>query len=156
MEVVRDRIADFQPVLWDFLAQEIERLRGEFPGGGVTLVVRHMLVHPAPQPLDRVQIRAISRDEMQPDPAAKLGQPILHKPGLMIARVDRKNVDCPQQGWSYGVSGKAGLAATCGVKFDELELFDEVCGLGGFLLRCQRLSRLPWRARIADRSCRSP
>ena len=66
-EVIRDRIGEFQPVLWDFLAQESEHLPGEVPGGGVTLVVRHMLVHRAPQPLDRVQMRAVSRDEMQPD-----------------------------------------------------------------------------------------
>jgi hypothetical protein len=38
-------------------------------------------------------MRAVSRDEMQPDPAARLGQPILHKPGVMIARVVQKNVD---------------------------------------------------------------
>ena len=45
-KVVRDRIAKFLPVFWDILAQEGERLVGEFPECGVTLVVRHMLVHP--------------------------------------------------------------------------------------------------------------
>ena len=34
---------------------------------------------------------------MQPDPAARLGQPILHKPGVMIARVVQKNMDARQQ-----------------------------------------------------------
>jgi hypothetical protein len=47
-KVVRDRIAKFLPVFWDILAQEGERLVGEFPECGVTLVARHMLVHRAP------------------------------------------------------------------------------------------------------------
>ena len=60
-EVVRDRIAEILPVFWDVLAQEGEHLLGEFSGCGVTPVVRHMLVQHAPQPLDRVQMGAVSR-----------------------------------------------------------------------------------------------
>ena len=40
---------------------------------------------------------AISWDEMQPDPAAWLGEPILHKLGMMVARVVQINMDHRQQ-----------------------------------------------------------
>ena len=55
-EVVGDGIAQLRPVFGDFFAQEFERGVGEFAIGGIGLVVRGMLVHHAPQPLDRVQM----------------------------------------------------------------------------------------------------
>ena len=66
-EIVGDRIAKFWPAFGDFFAQEIERRLSEFAICGVSLAVRQMLVHQAPQPFDRVQMRAVSRHEMQRD-----------------------------------------------------------------------------------------
>ena len=55
--------------------------------------MRDVLVHDAPQPLDRVQVRAIGWNEMQPDPAVGPGKPVLHELGVMIARVVKENMD---------------------------------------------------------------
>jgi len=49
-------------------------------------------------------VRAIGRDEVQPDPAARLGQPVLHKLGVMVAGIVQKDVDYRQMGYSAGVS----------------------------------------------------
>ena len=57
------------------------------------VVVRDMLVHDAPKPFDRVQVRAISRNEMQPDPAIGPREPVLHELGVMIARIVEKDMD---------------------------------------------------------------
>src|SRR5471030_3504486 len=38
-------------------------------------------------------MRTIGRDEMQLDPAARPGEPVLHQPGMMIARVVEKDMD---------------------------------------------------------------
>src|SRR5439155_23876929 len=42
-------------------------------------------------------MRAVGRDEMQLDPAAGPGEPFLHQPGVMIARVVKKDMDERQQ-----------------------------------------------------------
>jgi hypothetical protein len=75
-EIVRDRIARSRAVLPDFLAQEGERRRRELPRCGVALVVRRV-----PQPLHRVRMRAMRRDEVQPDPA---------RPGWATKDCDRR------------------------------------------------------------------
>ena len=58
----------------------------------MTSVVRDMLVHQAPKPFDRIQMRAVGGDEVQRDPPAGLRQPLLHENGVVIARVVQKNV----------------------------------------------------------------
>src|ERR1019366_8266144 len=64
---------------------------------GVAFVVRDVSVHEAPQSLDRIEMRAIGRDEMQLDPAPGLGEPFLYQLGVMIARVVKKDMDQRQQ-----------------------------------------------------------
>ena len=59
--------------------------------------MRDVSVHEAPQPLDRIEMRAIGRDEMQLDPAPGSSKPFLHQPGVMIARVVKKDMDERQQ-----------------------------------------------------------
>ena len=49
--------------------------------------MRDVHVDDAPQPLDRVEMRAIRRDGMQFDSAASPLEPGVHQPGVMIARV---------------------------------------------------------------------
>src|SRR5438552_6062178 len=90
-EIVGDRIAEVRPILGNFVTQKTERGIGELGAGRVAFVVRDVLVHEAPQPLDRTEMRAIGRDEMQLDPAAGPGEPFLHQLGVMIARVVKKD-----------------------------------------------------------------
>jgi hypothetical protein len=41
-------------------------------------VVSDVSVHEAPQLLDRIEMRTLARNEMQLDPALRLGDPVLH------------------------------------------------------------------------------
>ena len=96
-EVVRDRIAPLAQFCGTFSRKEAEHFPGELPRCGVAFVMRHMLVHHAPQPLDGVQMRTVGRDEVQLDPAARLGQPLLHKLGVMVPGVVQVNMDHRQE-----------------------------------------------------------
>src|SRR4051812_17342696 len=51
----------------------------------------------SPETLDRVQMRAVDRHEMEPDPPAWHGQPILNRPGVMVADIVRKHLDDPHR-----------------------------------------------------------
>src|SRR5665811_1739030 len=77
-EIVGDRIAEVRPVPWNFFTQEPKRCIGELGARSVAFVVRDVSVHEAPQSLDRIEMRAIGRDEMQLDPAPGLGEPFLY------------------------------------------------------------------------------
>jgi hypothetical protein len=70
-----------------FSRKKVSTSAANIPRCGIALVVRHRLVHHAPQPLDRVQMRAIGWDEVKLDPSAGLRQPILLKLGMMVTRV---------------------------------------------------------------------
>ena len=70
--------------------QETKRRIGELGACGVAFVVSDVSVHEAPQPLDRIEMRAIGRGEMQLDPAPGSRKPFLHQLGVMIARVVEK------------------------------------------------------------------
>src|SRR3954469_7302112 len=61
----------------------------------MTSVVGHVLVHQSPEPLDRVQMRAVDRHEMAPDPPAWHGQPVLNRPGVMVAGIVQEHMDDP-------------------------------------------------------------
>jgi hypothetical protein len=50
--------AESVPVLWNFFAQEAKCFRSELCTGGVAFIVRDMLVHDAPEPLNRIEMRA--------------------------------------------------------------------------------------------------
>jgi hypothetical protein len=61
----------------------------------VTSIVRDMLVHQAPKPLDRIQMRAIGRNEVALDPAPWSRQPSLHQLGVVVAGIVQKQMDQP-------------------------------------------------------------
>src|ERR1022692_390642 len=77
--------------------QEAQRRISELGACCVAFVVRDVSVHEAPQPLDRIQMRAIGRNEMQFDPAPRSSKPFLHQSGVVIARVVKKDMDERQQ-----------------------------------------------------------
>ena len=58
-------MAESVPVSWNIFTQEAKRRIGELAACFVAFVVGDMLVHDAPEPLNRVEMRAIGRDEMQ-------------------------------------------------------------------------------------------
>ena len=64
-----DKITEVRPVPRHCFTQETKRRIGELGACGVAFVVRDVSVHEAPQPLDRIEMRAIGRDEMQLNPA---------------------------------------------------------------------------------------
>src|SRR5271155_811766 len=64
-EIVGDRITEVRPVPGNFFTQKTERRISELGACCVAFVVRDVSVHEAPQPLDRIQMRAIGRNEMQ-------------------------------------------------------------------------------------------
>jgi hypothetical protein len=92
-KIIGDRVAEAIPVLGDFAAQEIERGVREPSACGVAFVGRGVSVDEAPWPLDRVQVRAIGRDEMQRDPAPRPGEPFPHELGVIIARIVENDMD---------------------------------------------------------------
>src|SRR3954452_12100115 len=71
---------------------------------GVTSVVGHVLVHQPPKTLDRVQMRAVGRNEMEPDPPARQGQPVLNRPGVMVAGIVQKHWMIRIAGYSVSIA----------------------------------------------------
>src|SRR5208282_3338471 len=57
-EIVGDRITEVRPVPGNFFTQKTERRISELGACCVAFVVRDVSVHEAPQPLDRIQMRA--------------------------------------------------------------------------------------------------
>ena len=86
-------MTEVRPVPGHCFTQETKRRIGELGACGVAFVVRDVSVHEAPQPLDRIEMRAIGRGEMQLDPAPGSRKPFLHQLGVMIARVVEKDMD---------------------------------------------------------------
>ena len=76
-EIVGDSIAKVRPIPWNSFAQEPKRCIGELGARRVASVVRDVFVHEAPEPLDRIEMRAIGRDEMQLNPAPGSSKPFL-------------------------------------------------------------------------------
>src|ERR1700689_5508904 len=66
-EIVGDRITEVRPVPGNFFTQETERRISELGACCVAFVVRDVSVHETPQPLDRIQMRAIGGKEMHFD-----------------------------------------------------------------------------------------
>src|SRR3974390_2290324 len=64
----------------------------------MAFVARQMFVHDAPQALDRVQMGAVSGNEVQLDAPSRLRQPLLHEMSVVIARIVEKHVDHSEQG----------------------------------------------------------
>ena len=72
-----------------------QRRRFEIGERRMTSVVRDMLVHQAPKPFDRIQMRAVGRNEVELDSAPPPRQPSLHQIGVVVAGVVHKPVDQP-------------------------------------------------------------
>src|SRR5580698_134795 len=58
-EIVGNRITEVRPVPGNFFTQKSERRISELGACCVAFVVRDVSVHEAPQPLDRIQMRAM-------------------------------------------------------------------------------------------------
>ena len=70
--------------------------------------MRDVLVHDAPQPLDRVQVRAIGWNEMQPDPEAGPGKPrSCTELGVMIVRVVKQKKTWDQRHKKASIHSKS-------------------------------------------------
>ena len=54
-----------------------------------------VLVHHSPESLDRIEVGAVGRHEVEPDPLAFSDQPFLRQPGMMVAGVVEEDVDQP-------------------------------------------------------------
>ena len=92
-KVVGDGTSKPRPFSRDFFSQEPGRRVGEFGACSLGLVLRDVLVQDAPQPLDRIEMPAISRNEAQHDPISGPRQPFAHGSGVVILRVVEINAD---------------------------------------------------------------
>ncbi len=70
-EVIRNLVAIGAPFSGYLLTQERQDRGFEIGERRMTSIVRDVLVHQAPQPLDRIQMRAVAGDEMQRDPTSR-------------------------------------------------------------------------------------
>src|SRR3984957_1547752 len=86
-EVVGDLIAVDMPIPRHLLAQKSQYRAFEILEPIVAFVVSAMPVHQSPQSFDRVQMWAVGRDEVQPNPASRPCQPLLHQLRMMISGV---------------------------------------------------------------------
>src|ERR1700677_4716925 len=97
-KIVCDCAAIFGPVSGDVVSQETQGRFGKLLASAVGLVVGDILVHHAPEPLDRVQVRAVGGEEVQLDPASGPRQPFADEFGVMIACVVEEYVDVRHHG----------------------------------------------------------
>src|ERR1019366_9229230 len=86
-EVIRDLIAPLAPVRWDVLTQEGQHRATEILESGVALVVSGVSVHQAPQSFDRVEMRAVGWDKVEPDPAVRHRKPGLNQFRVMVSGI---------------------------------------------------------------------
>src|SRR5437660_3152478 len=67
--------------------------RSELGEGFIASIIGDMFVHYAPASFDRIKMRTIGRDEVQPDPASRLPQPLTHQNRVVVGGVVKKDVD---------------------------------------------------------------
>jgi hypothetical protein len=77
-QIIHYFVIVYSPFSGHLLTQKRPDRRPEIGDGLMTPIVCDVLVHRIPQPLDRIQVRAVGGDEMQPDPALRPRQPSLH------------------------------------------------------------------------------
>src|SRR6202030_4175595 len=94
-EVIRYLITIDVPFSGHLLTQKGEDRRFEVGECLMTSVVGDMLVHQAPKPLDRIQMRAIGGNEVEVYPALRSCQPSLHQFGVVVAGIVQKQMDQP-------------------------------------------------------------
>jgi hypothetical protein len=94
-KVIGHTIAKRAPPAGHIAAQETEHGVAKSIVSGITSVVGYVLVHQSPQTLDRVQMRAVGRNEMEPDPPAWPTSP--EPPWRGVAGVVQKHMDDPHR-----------------------------------------------------------
>src|SRR6516164_3216081 len=77
-KVVGDSVAKAVPFFGNSSPEEAQDCRSELREGFIASVIGDMFVHYAPASFDRIKMRTIGRDEVQPDPASRLPQPLTH------------------------------------------------------------------------------
>src|SRR3954452_17691438 len=96
-KVIGHTIAKRVPPVGHIAAQETEHSFAEAVVSGVTSVVGDGFVHQSPEALDWVQMRAVGRNEMEPDPPARHCQPVLNRAGVMVAGIVQEHMDDPHR-----------------------------------------------------------
>ena len=94
-EAVRDVALHLVPAL-GHLVQELQDPGAEVGEARMPPVVGDPLVQDSPQPFDRVQVRRVGRQEVQPDPAAEEALDALREIEVVVARVVQHHVHEPQ------------------------------------------------------------
>src|SRR5262245_12789062 len=77
-KVVGDSVAKAVPFFGNSSPKEAQDCRSELGEGFIASIIGDMFVHHAPASFDRIKMRTIGRDEVQPDPASRLPQPLTH------------------------------------------------------------------------------
>src|SRR6516165_1844871 len=77
-KVVGDSVAKAVPFFGNSSPKEAQDCRSELGEGFIASIIGDMSVHYAPASFDRIKMRTIGRDEVQPDPASRLPQPLTH------------------------------------------------------------------------------
>src|SRR3954467_9292919 len=129
-KVIGHTIAKRVPPVGHIAAQETEHSFAEAVVSGVTSVMGHGFVHQSPETLDWVQMRTVGRNEVEPDPPARHGQPVLNRPGVMVAGIVQEHMDDPPRR-IRGASSNAGRGRSGSYLPPPAQI--PACG---FLLRC--------------------
>src|SRR6516225_8553593 len=92
-KVVGDSVAKAVPFFGNSSPKEAQDCRSELGEGFIASIIGDMFVHYAPASFDRIKMRTIGRDEVQPDPASRLPQPLTHQNRVVVGGVVKKDVD---------------------------------------------------------------
>src|SRR5258707_8645906 len=92
-KVVGDSVAKAVPFFGNSSPEEAQDCRSELGEGFIASIIGDMFVHYAPASFDRIKMRTIGRDEVQPDPASRLPQPLTHQNRVVVGGVVKKDVD---------------------------------------------------------------
>jgi len=94
-EVVSDSVAEELPILRDCRSEEFQDGSPELPEGRVIPIVGHVVMHHTPTSLDRIEVRAIGRDEVQYASASRSFQPVPHDDGVVVACIVQEDMNPP-------------------------------------------------------------
>src|SRR5260221_10635938 len=84
-KVVGDSVAKAVPFFGNSSPKEAQDCRSELGEGFIASIIGDMFVHYAPASFDRIKMRTIGRDEVQPDPASQLPQPLTHQNRVVVS-----------------------------------------------------------------------
>src|SRR6266568_376507 len=99
-KVVGDSVAKAVPFFGNSSPKEAQDCRSELGEGFIASIIGDMFVHYAPASFDRIKMRTIGRDEVQPDPASRLA-PATHAPksrgGRWRCQERRRSISFPNR-----------------------------------------------------------